>query len=340
MKKQKHSIADVAQAAGVSTATVSRVFSHPERVSQKTRDIVVKKAQELDFYISRSAGVFKSGKAMRIAFLVGSSKIDWFTGRIIEGLNTVFRLAHYDLIIFPVTTIEERKEFFDQLPLRGNVDAVVVSSFDISNDEVTRLQDANIPIVGVNIPTTNGFTASVSIDDREGTAIGVRYLKQLGHKHITYCYEEFERGLHFSSWSRIQGFLDACDSEKIEHSLIRISPEDDAFDAVYSRLVTEENNQATALFFHQDSLAIPFIFKYRELGMSIPGDISVLGYDNSLFSGEIGLSTIKQKPLDMAIDAAHKTLRLIDGDHSAATHDKAPVQLLVRKTTAPPHAGK
>ncbi|WP_418969584.1 LacI family DNA-binding transcriptional regulator [Alloscardovia omnicolens] len=335
----KTSIRDVAQAAGVSTATVSRVFSHPDRVSDKTREKVLNAAEQLDFYISRSAGVLKSGQAKRIAFLVGSSKIDWFTGRIIEGLNTVFRSARYDLVLYPITTLEERKTFFNTLPLRGNVDAVVVSSFDISAQEVERLQDANLPIVGINVTDTLGFTASVSIDDLEGTSIGVRYLKQLGHSHITYCFEEFERGLHFSSWTRIDGFKQACEREHIDYSLISVPHGDDVFDAVYSQLMSNTLTKPTALFFHQDSLAVPFIFKYREIGMTIPGDISVLGYDNSTFSGEVGLTTIKQKPLDLAIQAAKKTLRLIEKDLSAATHEIVPVQLLVRSTTAaPPHA--
>ncbi len=332
----KTSINDVAQAAGVSTATVSRVFSHPDKVSQKTRDKVMRVANELDFYISRSAGVFKSGQAKRIAFLMGSSKLDWFTCRIIEGLNTVFHSAHYDLIISPITNGEERKQFFDTLPLRGNVDAVVVSSFDISPDEVVRLQKARVPIVGINIADTTGFTASVSIDDYEGTSIGVRYLKQLGHRHVAYCYTEFARGLHFSSWSRINGFKQACEEEDIAYSFIRTEPTEEVFSTIYSSLMMPENKTATALFFHQDSLAVPFVFKFRETGMDIPQDISVMGYDNSTFSGEIGLTTIKQKPLDMAILAAHKVLRLIDDDYSAATHDIIPVKLQVRKTTAPP----
>ncbi|TCD53817.1 LacI family transcriptional regulator [Alloscardovia theropitheci] len=332
----KTSINDVAQAAGVSTATVSRVFSHPDRVAERTREKVLKVASELDFYISRSAGVLKSGQAKRIAFLMGSSKLDWFTSRIIEGLNTVFRAAHYDLVIFPITNIEERKQFFDDLPLRGNVDAVVVSSFDIGPDEVVRLQKARVPIVGINVADTTGFTATVSIDDYEGTSIAVRYLKQLGHQHIAYCYTEFARGLHFSSWSRINGFKKACEEENINYSYILSETTEDVFSNIYSALMTPEHKDATALLFHQDSLAIPFIFAYREMGMDIPATISVMGYDNSNFAGEIGLTTIKQKPLDMAILAAHKTLRLIEDDYSAATHDVIPVKLVVRKTTAQP----
>lgn len=73
--RMKASIDDVAAKAGVSTATVSRAFSHPEKVSPKTRDKVLKAAEQLDFSISRSAGVLKSGKSYRIALLVGNSRI-------------------------------------------------------------------------------------------------------------------------------------------------------------------------------------------------------------------------------------------------------------------------
>ena len=87
----KASIEDVARQAGVSTATVSRAFSRPDMVSAKTRAKVMEAAQQLDFSVSRMAGILKSGRSHRVALLVGSSKLDWFTSRIIEGLNEVLR---------------------------------------------------------------------------------------------------------------------------------------------------------------------------------------------------------------------------------------------------------
>ena len=97
----KASIEDVARQAGVSTATVSRAFSRPDMVSAKTRAKVMEAAQQLDFSVSRMAGILKSGRSHRVALLVGSSKLDWFTSRIIEGLNEVLRSAGYDLVIQP-----------------------------------------------------------------------------------------------------------------------------------------------------------------------------------------------------------------------------------------------
>ena len=136
----KASIGDVALKAGVSNATVSRTFAHPEQVSEATRLKVQAAADALNFSVSRSAGILKSGRTYRIALLVGSGVIEWFTAEIIAGLNDVLRDAGYDLVIYPIEGSEARDAFFEELPVRSNADAVFVSSFGISPDEVKRLE--------------------------------------------------------------------------------------------------------------------------------------------------------------------------------------------------------
>mgnify|MGYP000685964125 CR=1 FL=1 len=128
----KASIGDVALKAGVSNATVSRTFAHPEQVSEATRLKVQAAADALNFSVSRSAGILKSGRTYRIALLVGSGVIEWFTAEIIAGLNDVLRDAGYDLVIYPIEGSEARDAFFEELPVRSNADAVFVSSFGIS----------------------------------------------------------------------------------------------------------------------------------------------------------------------------------------------------------------
>ena len=125
----KASIGDVALKAGVSNATVSRTFAHPEQVSEATRLKVQAAADALNFSVSRSAGILKSGRTYRIALLVGSGVIEWFTAEIIAGLNDVLRDAGYDLVIYPIEGSEARDAFFEELPVRSNADAVFVSSF-------------------------------------------------------------------------------------------------------------------------------------------------------------------------------------------------------------------
>ena len=152
----KASIGDVALKAGVSNATVSRTFAHPEQVSEATRIKVQAAADALNFSISRSARILKSGRTYRVALLIGSHAIEWFTAEIIAGLNDVLRDAGYDLVIYPIEGAEARDAFFEELPVRNNADAVFVSSFGISPDEVKHLAPPKYRIVGVNT-TSEGF---------------------------------------------------------------------------------------------------------------------------------------------------------------------------------------
>ena len=110
---------------------------------------------------------------------------------------------------------------------------------------------------------------------------------------------------------------------------------DDPVDAALTALLARDD-APTALCFHQDSLAIPLFFRLRQCGMAIPTDLSVTGFDNSTFSGEVGLTTVRQKPYDMAVAAARKALDLIEGRTLDQPHEIFPVQLLVRDSTAAP----
>ena len=301
----KASIEDVARQAGVSTATVSRAFSRPDMVSAKTRAKVMEAAQQLDFSVSRMAGILKSGRSHRVALLVGSSKLDWFTSRIIEGLNEVLRSAGYDLVIQPIGDAGAREEFFDELPVRGNADAVIVSSFAITPAEIRRLNTTRIPLIGINT-ASQGFTASVGIDDKAGIRLIVRHLTTLGHRNLLYLYETFDATMGFSSHNRVTGFLEACSElDGVTGQTMDMQAGDDPVDAALTALLARDD-APTALCFHQDSLAIPLFFRLRQCGMAIPTDLSVTGFDNSTFSGEVGLTTVRQKPYDMAVAAARK----------------------------------
>ena len=177
-------IEDVAQLAGVSIATVSRTFKHSDVVAKKTRDKVLAAANELNFSISRSATVFQAGRTYRIALLLNDRFASWFNARIYEGLDAVFNPAGYDISVYPISTKEDRRTFFENLPIRRNADAVIIPSFDID-------PDANLPLVGINALPESAFTLSVSIDDEQAMRLATRYLKLL-HTGITVIYTLLE----------------------------------------------------------------------------------------------------------------------------------------------------
>lgn len=143
----KASIQAVAKEAGVSVSTVSRTFAKPNLVLPKTRDRVLAAARKLDFQVSRSAAALKSGQSFRIALLHADTIAVWFNANVFRGLNSVFGPAGYDISVYGLSNARERHDFFTELPVRRNVDAVIVCSFDIDPDEVSRLKDVNVPLI-------------------------------------------------------------------------------------------------------------------------------------------------------------------------------------------------
>lgn len=333
----KASIDDVASLAGVSTATVSRTFSKPEMVSSKTRQRVQKAADQLGFYVSRTAAVLKSGRTHRIAFLFGGAEIDWFTAKIIEGLNAALRDAGYDLVVYPLGRSETPKDFIGNTPLRGNADALIVSSLLVERGQCERLNEAGLPIVGIN-SASPGMNASVAIDDTRATATALRYLTNLGHTDICYVYEHFRSDHLFSSYERINTFREFCSlNPHINGRLIRLTPGTDSRGDVIASMLAMDP-RPTALLFHQDSLAIPFFFTMQQTGLSIPQDISVMGFDDSEFSDAVGLTTTRQEPAAMACLAARKTIALIEKGAVDDPHETADTQLVIRDSVIR-HAG-
>lgn len=205
-------IQDVAKAAKVSVSTVSRSFTRPELVSEATRSRVLRIADEMSFSISRSATALKSGKALRVALLMSDHIRLWFSASAIEGLNQVLHADGYDLSIFQISSIEERREFFDMLPVRRNADAVIVASIDVDAQESAQLASTGVPIIGINCvnPREYGFTAAVGIDDDQGSRLVARHLIGLGHRNIVYVRTSREVSLHFSVQQRYDSFVKAC----------------------------------------------------------------------------------------------------------------------------------
>lgn len=338
------SIQAVAREAGVSVSTVSRTFAKPDLVLPETRERVMTAAEKLNYRISRSAAALKSGQSFRIALLFSESIITWFNSRIYAGLDSVFHPAGYDISVFSMTSADERRKFFTDLPVLRNADAVVVSSFNIEPDEARKLKAMNVPIVGINIPSNDGFDAGVSIDDHAAEHIAVDHLVALGHQRIAYIgYDEMDdrSALRYSASARLQGFMDDCNSYPgVTPMPLSLDHAGDPANAVLNCIISA-SPAPSAVCLCDDELAIPALFRLRQYGRRIPQDLSLIGFDDNLYASSLGLTTLHQDPYAMGAKAAQKTLALIasDGKHPSAAaeprFETPQVQLMLRETTAP-----
>ena len=329
---------DVANKAGVSAATVSRTFAHPDKVLQETREKVMTAAQELGFTISRSASALKSQQSFRIAVLISEPVATWFNSHICGALNDVLQPEGYDICTYYIPDVTNRRQLFEEIPLRHNVDAVVVSSFGVDVMEIEDLRRLDIPLIGINVPVTQGFSATIGIDEYASMRLVVKHLHDLGHHRVCFvCSELKHASLPYSADLRSDAFLRACHDvgESIEPLLIHVPREvDEPENYAISQLLTC-SPRPTAVCCLSDGMAIPLLFKLMRSGIKVPQDMSLVGFDDSTYAKQFNLTSVHQEVDFLGAEAGRLVLDLIRGQQPEVQNRVLDTYLALRASTAP-----
>src|SRR4051812_40616684 len=174
-------MADVARAARVSIATVSRALRDVPGVSQPTRDRIRRGAEELSYVVSPEASALSRGQTGRVAIVV--PRLDsWFYSVMLASMAPLLRAAELDMLVFQVDGEEQRSRFLRELPARRKADAVILTALPMAQAEVERLD-----LMGVHVVVAGGAVRDyphVQVDDREVGRIAVQHLVDLGHRRI------------------------------------------------------------------------------------------------------------------------------------------------------------
>ncbi|MUH60262.1 LacI family DNA-binding transcriptional regulator [Bifidobacterium canis] len=331
---QQAGIRDVAREAGVSISTVSRAFTKPELVSQKTRDKVMAAADRLDFNISRSAMALKSGQTYRAALLMSESVTSWFNAEVFAGINDVLHEDGYDISLFQhINDAPTRDKFFSDLPVLRNVDVVFVASFAIEPEEVEQLRRTKVPIIGINVPNPRMLDASISIDDEGGMYKATQHMIHLGHKHIVYTCSAADETLDASIDSRAQGFIRACENASqtrdLDWKVLTVPRGRDFADNALTAVLQEEHFP-DAICCQMDMMAIPLMLKLYRHGYSASRDYSIIGFDDSPYADTVGLTTMHQDPYAMGRHAALSAKQLLHGGSLDEPHTVIEPKLVLR----------
>lgn len=331
-------IDDVARAAGVSTATVSRALRGLPNVNQATRDRVRAAADALGYVASPSAVSLASGRTRTIGLITPWIN-RWFFANVIEGAERTLRAQGFDVLLytFDVRRHSERPRV-DPDVLRRRVDGVLVVGLPLEQDEVDALLTLGHPLVCVG---WGGFgQVTVRLDDRATALAATRHLIGLGHRrigHITGSPDDV------APWSppvdRDAGWREAMSEAGLE-----ITPELEVhghFDidggrASMRRLLAEAPD-VTAVFAASDEMAMGAILALRDAGLRVPQDMSVIGVDGHDLGELVGLTTMAQPADDQGAAAAQLVLDMIAG----LTPPRELVYsttLVERSSTGPPHS--
>jgi LacI family repressor for deo operon, udp, cdd, tsx, nupC, and nupG len=326
-------IDDVARRAGVSTATVSRSLRGLDRVAPGTRQRVAKAAEELHYVASPAASQLASRRTQSVGVVVTTSG-RWFWSEVVFGAEGVLRSAGYDTLLYIVDEPSGRRQFFDLMPLRRRVDAVMVLGSSVTGREQEALRRVDVPVVLVGGRMAGG--ASVRIDDTAAAVTAARHLIALGHRDVVMiCNNASDPSSRRTTRLRRQGFERALAEHGVDGRVVVTHPGIDGGAAAVEKMLSN-GDLPTAVFTEGDELALGALRTFRRAGIAVPGQVSVLGFDDHELADAVDLTTIARSPHGHGHSAAMQLLSALGPGPSRPADVVLPTRLLLRGTTGPP----
>lgn len=332
------SLEDVARAAGVSTATVSRALSGRGSVSASTRTRIQEVVAGLDYVASAAASGLASGR-MRNLGVIMPELHRWFFNTVLTGISEVTTRAGYDLTLYNVTEDPEvRREIFRAFLRRRRVDAVVVVALELSAWEEQELKRLGVPVTIIGGMT--GTLPGLAIDDREITELAAAHLLELGHEVLGYIGGAGRFNADYTvPGQRREGFDQALRGRGLQTDPTRVGQADftiaGGFRAAH-QLLGMAGPRITGLVAASDEMAIGAILAARELGIRVPEDLSVVGIDGHELGVLFELTTVDQHPQRQGATAAKLLLDTVESRDTHPEETELSFELLVRGSTAAP----
>lgn len=317
-RQKKITIYQVAQRAGVAISTVSRVLNNSPNVSQSTKDKVNEAIKELNFRPQVSARNLASRKPQMLAIAVPSFTTPYYT-EVLKGVKDEIGDLDLDIVIYN-TGSKNPEEGVENFFNRGTADTIITISIDITDKVHEQLQSSEIPIVliGSSHPEYNYF----ELNNKKGGFLAGEHVVKQGFKSMGMILPALQTK---ASTLRHQGFVDALREFKMpveEKFFIRGEStkhagftEEAGFEAIYQ--FDKMGEFPEVIFCANDTLAIGAFHAISKLGMSIPEDIALMGYDNIKFTKYLDLTTIDQKMYSVGVEATKRLAQIIrnDDDH-------------------------
>ena len=330
-------IADVAARAGVGVATVSRVLNGRAGVRPRTRERVVEAIEALNYRPSSLARSLSLRRTMVVAAL-----LPWFTNPsavqrvrgIVDGLNS----SSYDLMVFDIESEDRQRRAFELFDRGDRADGLLVVSTLPPEAEVDRLRAARIPCVLID--AAHDAFPSITVDDVAGGEMATRHLVALGHRRVALIGDPPPEFRFDWSRDRTRGYERALAAAGIEvrEEYVREGTHLPHVARAIAAELLSLTERPTAVFAASDTQAIGVLEAARSLGIDVPGQLSVVGFDDIEVAAYLGLTTVRQPLLESGRRGARLLLEALEGRPVPPLRELLPLELVVRETTGPPPA--
>ena len=327
----------------MSVATASRALNGLDIVNAETRDRILAVVEELGFRPSPAARRLSLGRTLTVGVVVSFLTRPQAAERL-RGVDAVLGDSEFDLVIYNVESVQKRDHYLGSLAGSQRTDGLIVMSLPPLSEAASALGRSPVPVVFIDVHTPSvSSMARVIGDDLAGGAIAARHLLELGHTAIAFIGDAVADPFGFtSSHDRERGLTDELARAGISIPAGWIGHgahgRYEARDLAY-RMLTGER-RPTAIFTASDTQALGVIAAARELGLHVPDDLSVIGYDDIEAADYVGLTTVRQQLFESGRRGAEILLAEIDSRSEQPPIARLNPELVVRATTAPPTEGR
>lgn len=337
---RRPTILDVAEACGVSPATVSNVLANKRHIAAETRALVHAKVTELGYRASAAARGFRLQRSWSVGLVVGDIA-NPFNPEVVRGVEDVLWQKNNNLILCNTDSQSERKIAYVRSLLDKQIDGLILVSQSFTREEVSALDSLQMPPV-VTINRFSDFIACdhVGLDNNSGISELMTHLLGLGHRKIA-----FIKGLGTSSTAKVryEAYVAAMEATQLpvrgEHVVQGDYTMASGADA--ARQLLGLADRPTAIIAGNDAMAFGVLGALREKGVSVPEQMSVAGFDDIDMASHplINLTTVRQPKRETGAAAAKLLLERIEGTEADAPQRTITLQpnLIIRGTTAAPY---
>lgn len=331
-------IKDIARELRISTSTVSYALNGgPRRVPDDVRRRVLAKAQEMDYRPNRIAKSLVTGRANAIGVVPPATHTDIFRSPFVQvAFNALVNEAEemgQDLFLFTARD-RDRMENAGRDLMDARIDGVIFIAPNVTATAISELRQRRFPYA-VIAGAIHGAECSFAADNDAGVRAAVKHLYDLGHRRIAHIVGNED---HDDAIKRRQAFINQVAEMGLDPDPDLIIAAEFTQVAGYRAAQRFLNlpNRPTAIFASNDEIAFGVTLAFREAGVRIPEDVSLVGFDDSAFCGTLspGLTSVRQPVDAMAVEAVRYVMRRLEGE-DVEQGRQFPTELIVRESTGP-----
>lgn len=324
-------IQEVAKIAGVSPSTVSRALNGFPGISEKTRQRIIEVARKLNYRPNYRGQILTTKSTKNIGLLITDITNPFFP-EVVRGAEEYASEAGYTILLGNTSESEDKETNYLDFFSRGPVDGIIISASRVSNEHIMKLAEEGLPIVVINRILDHPKISFVSTDMEKGGYLGTMHLLKLGHSKIA-----FINGPRHSeaSQKRLEGYKKALKEGEITYNpeivSFNLPTAESGYKEAIKLLCTKE--PPTAIFTYNDLMAFGVLKAAKELGIRIPEELSVIGFDDIFFSSftDPPLTTIKQFKDELGRRAVELLFKLMKGEREDLMIEP---ELIIRNTTS------